>query len=81
VLPQRLEQLADLVGNEEFVREPIDRGELIAAGRRPARRHHRVLVPAEQPPCSLEVVDDAEPLAQLDEAFLVSHLAVSAPVV
>ena len=41
------DQLAGALGGEAFVRDPLERRELLGAQRRAERRHHRVLVPLE----------------------------------
>ena len=62
-----LEQVADLVGGEALVPRALERGHLLDARRRAARRHHRPLIPLQHRLGPVEVVDLLEAELQLDE--------------
>ena len=62
-----VEQAADLGRDELVVDDPAERRELLGPGRRTARRHHHVLVPAEQRGGAGDVADLGQSLAQLFE--------------
>ena len=61
---ERGEPLADLRVGRALVREPLERGELLAARRPAARRHHRALVPGRQPAEAVEVAQLGQPVAE-----------------
>src|SRR5207245_198962 len=63
-----VEQIADLVRDEPLVREASDRRELVRAHLGAVRRHHRLLVPAQQRARLDEIVDVAELGAERLEA-------------
>ena len=58
--PGRLEQLPGLLGDEHLVADPLDRRERFGPGRPAARRHHRLLVPAEQAGGVAKVLEGAK---------------------
>ena len=65
VRAQLLEQLADPVLGEPLVRDSAQRRELLRPGLRAAARHHRLLVPAEQPGRPAQVADLCETCLQI----------------
>ena len=67
VAPDIFEQLADLVVDEEVVRETVDRAQLLGPQWAGVRRHLRVLVPAEDGPRHAQVVDGGEACFELLE--------------
>ena len=62
-----LDQAADLVGGEHLVPDPGEGRERLRARLRARRGHHRPLVPGEQRSGSAQIVDLAEPIAQVFE--------------
>jgi hypothetical protein len=61
---ERVEQPADLGVGQAAVADQLERGGVIGAGGRPARRHHRVLVPEQQRVDAAEVAQLRHPRAQ-----------------
>ena len=60
---QRVQQLGEPGIGEAIVLDPLQRLELVRPRPRPARRHHRVLVPQQQAPDPVEVGDLARTAA------------------
>ena len=63
-IPGRLEQRARLLGDEQVVPQPLERGPALGAGGPATRGHHRLLVPVEQLRDAAEIRQLRRPLAQ-----------------
>src|SRR5207248_2355313 len=66
-----VEQASGLLVDEELVREARERCKVVGASLAAGRRHHRLLVPGEEPRDPLQIGDADQPLFELLEC--VSH--------
>ena len=79
VLGELVEELARLVRDEQLVREPIDRRQLVGAGVVARGRHHRLLVPADQRAHAPQIENRPNSFLELVQRGFVTHCEVSAP--